>query len=131
MTFSSDDTVYTWIEGEYDFTMKATYLPMTTAEEYWTDTLRIFITGSVNEFPSNLLNIYPNPTAGVIIVETTPELDRMYPSYRLFDVQGRLILERAEPMQKERMEIEAPAGTYFLEVTTREGSGRTYRIVKQ
>jgi len=130
-TFASTDTLYTWGQGEYDFAIKATYLPMSTADEFWTDTVRLFITGSVNEFAADLLKIYPNPTSGTLMIETTPELERLYPSYKLYDAQACVISEIAEPKSNERLQIDAPAGIYFLKVSTREGSGRTYRIAKQ
>ena len=65
------------------------------------------------------------------MIETTPELERLYPSYKLYDAQACVISEIAEPKSNERLQIDAPAGIYFLKVSTREGSGRTYRIAKQ
>ncbi len=130
-TFSSTDTINVGGSGEYDFFMKATYLPDASAEVFYTDTIRLFITSSVDELSEGLLTIYPNPTTGTILIETTSELMGMKPSYRLFDSNGRLIENRNNPAQSERMKIEPPAGVYFLEVSTEDGRQRTYRIVKQ
>lgn len=73
-------------------------------------------------------SIYPNPNKGYVNIELG-NLDKI--DIKVVDVNGKLIYQQAQATSSTvQFELNAPAGTYLVEISA-EGMSKQYRIVKQ
>ena len=82
---------------------------------------------STENFNSLSFNIYPNPTTGIINVETTEQLS----TYRIYDATGRLIGENRFDGNNQVNLENTSNGVYFIIITTVEGKAGTVKVVKR
>ena len=75
-------------------------------------------------FDLSTLNIYPNPTTGIINVGNEKSLPL---SYKLYDVLGKII--NSGKIVNNQLDINAERGVYFLELTSEIGK-LTKKIIK-
>jgi hypothetical protein len=88
---------------------------------------------SVNEFDQMLdgVQIYPNPTNGLITVQKTNEINLV--SAKLYDINGRLLkdIDLSEMNLKKQIDISKLAsGIYIISVKSDNSSG-VMRLIKQ
>ena len=77
------------------------------------------------------MRILPNPTYGLLFLETSPNWSETVP-YRLFDANGRLLRQGIVPAGARRYELDLatlPAGVYWLELRAAADRGVT-KVVK-
>lgn len=82
------------------------------------------------EMPSDPIRVFPNPTNGVVTLQSTDgsPLGRV----ELYDGAGRLLLRRNTPLSKLTLDLvseELPSGVYIYRCTDGAGSVGTGRIV--
>ena len=78
---------------------------------------------------SSLLSLYPNPTNGKVHVSFGS--NQGYVSWQLLDSKGRVLREeRLTDIEEFSFTVEAPAGVYFIRVSTKQGI-QTRRIIKR
>ncbi len=76
----------------------------------------------------NETRLYPNPNQGMINIELG-QLDEI--SVQVLDLNGKLIYEHGNIKSSTfQFELEAPAGTYIVEISS-GGMNKQYKIVKQ
>ncbi|MCF8345845.1 MAG: T9SS type A sorting domain-containing protein [Bacteroidales bacterium] len=90
-------------------------------------------TKSVPLQPENRLSIYPNPVTGILNVDIDPVMVRHGGKLEISDMSGRKLVR--QPLQPgiNRVDMEhvnAPAGTYFLNIIPGEGAQVTSKIIK-
>ena len=76
--------------------------------------------------------IFPNPTQGIIQVELA-EADHL-PLLELFNLQGKLLLQKDFPSAQSRYELDIrslPAGVYILRSFSKEGKILIEQVIKQ
>ena len=84
---------------------------------------------SVEEVPSDVLRIYPNPSPAVFRVELAPDV--VAADYRVFNAQGQLLLRGTLHPSDATIDLRRLAtGTYVLSLQTDRRSTR-HRLVKQ
>lgn len=87
-----------------------------------------FATGIASNGPVSVLNIYPNPTNGVIVVESGVMMNR---TVEVIDVTGRLILSETHSTNTFTVDLSAYSnGVYYLKVKESNGS-KQFKVVKQ
>ena len=75
------------------------------------------------------MRLYPNPTQGVVVFETTDGGD--VTQYRLSDAGGKLIETERAASSPLRLDLsDHPAGVYLLEVILKK-ERKYYKIIKQ
>ncbi len=82
---------------------------------------------STKEFNTLNVNIYPNPTTDIVNIETTETLQ----NYEVYNVLGQQIQKGAFNGSNQISLHGATAGTYFIKVTTTQGSTATVKVVKK
>src|SRR5690606_320700 len=82
---------------------------------------------STDNFNSLSYNVYPNPTTGIINVETTEPLS----TNRIYDATGRLIRQSMFDASNQINLENASNGVYFIIITTVEGNAGTVKVVKR
>lgn len=98
-----------------------------------TDTASLFLDlvfGSIsNTFPENLVQLFPNPTAGVINIEIE---EKWAGKINLFSTTGQQIEQQiVAPFERIEFElIELPAGIYILQGTSDQGNWQK-KIIKE
>ena len=67
------------------------------------------------------VKVYPNPSSGMVTVESTSSPDQPY-RLRLYDLTGKVLLDRSG-IQENRYEFNCenlPPGVYYLELMGKE-----------
>jgi hypothetical protein len=92
---------------------------------YLDDVMLNFKTTSINNTLSNDLNVYPNPTNGVINIEGNQQY-----TYNLFDAKGNCLKANAN-LEYNVIDISMlSAGLFFLELTDDQGQVIRKKIIK-
>ncbi|MEM5563797.1 M28 family peptidase [Psychroserpens sp. AS72] len=87
----------------------------------------LFDTLGLESFSTEEVKVYPIPTRNFLTIELASETST---HLNLFDVSGKLVLDKTVNESTELNIKELPRGVYFLKVNTNEKSG-TYKIVKE
>nr|WP_321244895.1 M28 family peptidase [uncultured Psychroserpens sp.] len=87
----------------------------------------LFDTLGLESFSVEELKVYPIPAKNFITVELSSEIAT---DLNLFDVSGKLVLNKTITENTELNIKNLPQGIYFLKVNTKEKSG-TYKIIKE
>src|SRR5690606_23504536 len=82
---------------------------------------------STEEFNQLNVKVYPNPTSGIINIETQETLQ----SYEVYNVLGQQIQNGMFNGNNQINLHGATAGVYFIKVTTTQGSSATVQVVKK
>ena len=82
---------------------------------------------STDDFNALSFNVYPNPTTGIINVETTEQLS----SYTIYDATGRVVRERMFDSSNQINLENTSNGVYFIRIVTVEGNAGTVKVVKR
>lgn len=82
---------------------------------------------STDDFNSLSFNVYPNPTTGIINVETTEQLS----AYTIYDATGRMVRERMFDSSNQINLENTSNGVYFIRIVTVEGNAGTVKVVKR
>ncbi len=82
---------------------------------------------STDDFNALSFNVYPNPTTGIINVETTEQLS----AYTIYDATGRMVRERMFDSSNQINLENASNGVYFIRIITVEGNAGTVKVVKR
>jgi PKD repeat protein len=89
------------------------------------------LTGVREEASIGIFSCYPNPASDRLTIERAAESVRSA-TYRMFDVQGRMVLLGELNTLRTYVEIAwLPSGTYLLELIENEGYPEHIRIIKQ
>jgi hypothetical protein len=87
-----------------------------------------FATGIATNGPVSIFSIYPNPTNGLIVIESGVMIDR---TVEVVDVTGRLILSETHASATFTIDLSAYSnGVYYLKVKEANGS-KQFKVVKQ
>ena len=82
---------------------------------------------SADKFNKITVNVYPNPTNDVVNIETQETLQ----NYEVYNVLGQQI-QKGNFNGNNQLNLHgATAGTYFIKVTTTQGSAATVKVVKK
>jgi len=82
---------------------------------------------SNEEFNNLNVNVYPNPTTDIVNIETAETLQ----NYEVYNVLGQQI-QKGNFNGNTQINLHgATAGTYFIKVTTTQGSTATVKVVKK
>jgi len=82
---------------------------------------------STDDFNALSFNVYPNPTTGIINVETTEQLS----AYTIYDATGRVVRERMFDSSNQINLENTSNGVYFIRIVTVEGNAGTVKVVKR
>ena len=82
---------------------------------------------STDDFNALSFNVYPNPTTGIINVETTEQLA----AYTIYDATGRMVRERMFDNSNQINLENTNNGVYFIRIVTVEGNAGTVKVVKK
>src|SRR5690554_2119801 len=82
---------------------------------------------STDDFNALSFNVYPNPTTGIINVETTEQLS----SYTIYDATGRMVRENRFDSNNQINLENVNNGIYFIRIVTVEGNAGTVKVVKR
>lgn len=82
---------------------------------------------STENFNSLSFNVYPNPTTGIVNVETIEQLS----SYTIYDATGRMVRERMFDSSNQINLENTSNGVYFIRIVTVEGNAGTVKVVKR
>ncbi|PJR03123.1 T9SS type A sorting domain-containing protein [Avrilella dinanensis] len=82
---------------------------------------------STDDFNALSFNVYPNPTTGIINVETTEQLS----AYTIYDATGRKVRERMFDGSNQINLENTSNGVYFIRIVTVEGNAGTVKVVKR
>ena len=70
--------------------------------------------------------IYPNPTHGILVVETFPETSPQTQTYRIINLMGQTLLSGQITAETQQIDVSAlPHGMYFITI-----GGRTTKFLK-
>ncbi|MBA5792685.1 T9SS type A sorting domain-containing protein [Flavobacterium sp. xlx-214] len=82
---------------------------------------------STTDFNSIKVNVYPNPTNDIVNIETPETLQ----SYEVYNVLGQQV-QKGNFNDNSQINLHGvTAGTYFIKVTTQQGSVATVKVVKK
>lgn len=82
---------------------------------------------STDKFNNITVNVYPNPTNDIVNIETQETLH----NYEVYNVLGQQI-QKGNFNGNNQINLHgATAGTYFIKVTTTQGSSATVKVVKK
>lgn len=71
----------------------------------------------IDETTENSFTVYPNPTNSVLFVETQSIASLPYPTYRITNLMGQILLQGSINAETQRIDISMlPAGMYFISV---------------
>ena len=125
-TSTDTDPVHTFgTPGAYEVTLNAqnAYCGRATSE-----IILVMSTGTEEINPLGTLQVYPNPTQGMIFIKPAPSIKAI--EYQLVDTQGRLI-QRGSVPDDYRINLRPyPAGLYFLELAS-EGYVKRVKVIRQ
>jgi hypothetical protein len=79
------------------------------------------------EFNKLSFNVYPNPTTGIVNVQTTDTLL----GYTIYDMSGKQIKQSLFAGNNQINLENASNGVYFIIITTVEGNSGTVKVVKR
>src|SRR5690606_7855740 len=82
---------------------------------------------STDKFNNITVNVYPNPTADIVNIDTPETLH----NYEVYNVLGQQIQNGMFNGTNQINLHGATAGVYFIKVTTVQGSSATVEVVKQ
>jgi len=82
---------------------------------------------SADKFNKITVNVYPNPTNDIINIETSETLQ----NYEVYNVLGQQIQKGMFGNNNQINLHGATAGTYFIKVTTAQGSTATVKVIKK
>lgn len=82
---------------------------------------------STKEFNTLNVNIYPNPTTDIVNIETQETLQ----NYEVYNVLGQQIQQGNFNSNHQISLHGATTGTYFIKITTTQGSTATVKVVKK
>lgn len=82
---------------------------------------------STDKFNNVTVNVYPNPTNNIVNIETPETLQ----NYEVYNVLGQQIQQGIFNGNNQINLHGATAGTYFIKVTTAQGSAATVKVVKK
>ena len=82
---------------------------------------------SNEEFNKLNVNVYPNPTNNIVNIETQETLH----NYEVYNVLGQQIQKGSFNGNNQINLHGITAGTYFIKVTTTQGSAATVKVVKK
>ena len=82
---------------------------------------------STDKFNSITVNVYPNPTTNIVNIETQETLQ----NYEVYNVLGQQIQQGNFNGDNQINLHGATTGTYFIKVTTTQGSTATVKVVKK
>ena len=82
---------------------------------------------STDKFNKLNVNVYPNPTSDKITIETQETLQ----NYEVYNILGQQIQKGMFNSNNQINLHGATAGTYFIKVTTSQGSTATVKVVKK
>lgn len=82
---------------------------------------------STDDFNALSFNVYPNPTTGIINVETTEQLS----AYTIFDATGRMVRQSMFDSSNQINLENTSNGVYFIRIVTVEGNAGTVKVVKR
>src|SRR5690606_19514801 len=82
---------------------------------------------STENFNSLSFNVYPNPTTGIINVETTEQLS----AYTIYDATGSLVRQSMIDSSNQINLENTSNGVYFIRIVTVEGNAGTVKVVKR
>ena len=83
---------------------------------------------SLNESLANkedFLNVYPNPTNGVIHINTDKRIERI----AVFDLQGRFLSSTS--LNVTFIELPESKGMYLIQIRFQDGTIRTEKVIKK
>ncbi|MFT5244184.1 MAG: hypothetical protein ACJA1H_000310 [Glaciecola sp.] len=140
LTSNQNSASYQWFNCDTDTAISGatnqTYIPVanaTYAVEVTSGTCiersecLLFDTLGLDSFSTDELKIYPIPAQNFITIEFSSEMST---DVNLFDVSGKLVLNKTITESSELNIKDLPQGLYFLKVNTKEKSG-TYKVVKK
>src|SRR5690606_21834986 len=82
---------------------------------------------STDKFNKLNVNVYPNPTTDIVNIETQETLE----SYTVYNIAGQQVQKGLFNSNNQINLHGAAAGTYFIKVTTTQGSTATVKVVKK
>jgi len=93
--------------------------------------------GNINLRPiasvENLINynanpiFYPNPSTGIITIETEPQSTIV-----ILDLQGKILQSKLSQEGKTEMDVSALGnGTYFVRITSKDGKTQVGKFIKE
>ncbi|MBA5792683.1 T9SS type A sorting domain-containing protein [Flavobacterium sp. xlx-214] len=82
---------------------------------------------STTDFNNIKVNVYPNPTTDIVNIETEETLQ----SYEVYNVLGQQVQKDNFNGNNQVNLHGVTAGTYFIKVTTQQGSAATVKVVKK
>ncbi|TDS49823.1 T9SS type A sorting domain-containing protein, partial [Myroides indicus] len=80
-----------------------------------------------DEFNKLSFNVYPNPTTGIVNVQTTDTLL----GYTIYDMSGKQIAQSLFAGNNQINLENTSNGVYFIVITTVEGNSGTVKVVKK
>ncbi|PKN95595.1 MAG: hypothetical protein CVU43_24405 [Chloroflexi bacterium HGW-Chloroflexi-5] len=90
----------------------------------------IFEIEAIDEAGNISLSVYPNPTVDFLTLEIN-DFDLSTLSFRLSDIQGKVLLEKEITESKSNIPMEnLTSATYFLTVSDKNGMIKTFKIIK-
>lgn len=118
--YSVGQIVYTEISGSGGSALQGVQQPY-----------EIYVLDShIQEPVSIIMKVYPNPTLSDVVLQLgNMSLDKV--DYVLFDIQGRLLLQRRITQDLTTIPMERyPRGTYLLKVSSDGEMLKTFKILK-
>ena len=109
--------------GTYTYYVTAVY---DEGESGPSNTVTEVITG-INEVENGLVSIYPNPSNGLVNIESPSTIN----SVRMMNYTGQVVYQSATPVNQLRINTaDMPAGVYFLMIETGSGMVNQKLVVK-
>jgi hypothetical protein len=82
---------------------------------------------AIAEATTNTINVYPNPSTGMVTVEATANISKVY----VYDLTGKLLDEVNSTTAKTAISLANYAsGTYLLRIITESGMGEV-KVIKE
>ena len=78
---------------------------------------------SENKINDKNLNIYPNPTTGIVQIKNTPE---GFNGIDIYNIQGKLLISTTTELEIDLNNY--PVGVYLFRV--KNSSGKIYKVIK-
>ncbi len=82
-------------------------------------------TYELNEIKIPTTAVYPNPSKGLVNLESDKTIDRL----QVFNLAGQLMLEQSIQQQQTQLQLDLPAASYLLRMTYEDGSQSTERLL--
>ena len=132
-TFNAMNTLWAYPLSLYDVYAEATFNVSGSNTKFYSDTVQVQTNvNSLNELGEHAVTVFPQPTNGPISVELSPAVRSVQPTYVVYNVEGKRIIEGPSVSSDFEFDLsEYPSGVYFLTLTGNNGATGTYRIIKQ